>query len=55
MNIKTNLIEENVNFVDTTKRRYKKLWIFTIILVFILIILINIRVFNYINEHTFVK
>ena len=24
MNIKTNLIEEYVNFVDTTKRRYKK-------------------------------
>ena len=31
MNIKTNLIEEYVNFVDTTKRRYKKLWIFTCI------------------------
>ena len=42
MNIKTNLIEEYVNFVDTTKRRYKKLWIFTIILVFILIILVII-------------
>ena len=55
MNIKTNLIEEYVIFVDTTKRRYKKLWIFTIILVFILIILVIIRVFKYINEHTFVK
>ena len=55
MNIKTNLIEEYVNFVDTTKRRYKKLWIFTIILVFILIIIVIIRVFKYINEHTFVK
>ena len=55
MNIKTNLIEEYVNFVDTTKRRYKKLWIFTIILVFILIILVIIRVFEYINAHTFFK
>ena len=55
MNNKTNLIEEYVNFVDTTKRRYKKLWLFTIILVFILILLVIIRVFKYINEHTFVK
>ena len=55
MNIKTNLIGEYVNFVDTTKRRYKKLWVFTIILVFILIILVIIRVFKYINEHTFFK
>ena len=55
MNIKTNLIEEYVNFVDTTKRRYKKLWVFTIILVFILIILVIIRVFKYINEHPFFK
>ena len=52
MNIKTNLLEEYVNFVDTTKRRYKKLWVFTIILVFILTI---IRVFNYINEYSFFK
>ena len=55
MNNKTNLIEEYVNFVDTTKRRYKKLWVFTIILVFLLIILVIIRVFKYINEHPFFK
>ena len=55
MNIKTKLIEEYVNFVDTTKRRYKKLWIFTIIVVFILIILVIIRVFKYINERSFFK
>ena len=55
MNIKTNLIEEYVNFVDTTKRRYKKLWVFTIILVFILIILTIIGVFKYINEYSFLK
>ena len=55
MNIKTNLIEEYVNFVDTTKRRYKKLWVFTIILVFILFILTIILVFKYINEYSFFK
>ena len=55
MNIKTNLPEEYVNFVDTTKRRYKKLWVFAIILVFILIILVIIRVFKYINDHSFFK
>ena len=55
MNIKTNLIEEYVDFVDTAKRRYKKLWVFTIILVFILIILVIIGVFKYINEYSFFK
>ena len=44
MNIKTNLLEEYVNFVDITKKQNKKLWICTIILVFILIILTFIRV-----------
>ena len=47
MNIKTNLLEEYVNFVDTTKKRNEKLWICTIILVFILIILTMIQVFRY--------
>ena len=49
MNIKTNLLEEYANFVDTTKRRYKKLWIFTIIL-FILIIILTILTFRYIQK-----
>ena len=53
MNIRTNLLEEYVNFVDTTKRQYKKVWVFTIILVFILFILTIIRVFNYIDEYSF--
>ena len=44
MNIKTNFIEEHVNFVDTTKKQNNFLWMFTIILIFIVIILINIRV-----------
>ena len=55
MNIRTNLLEKYVNFVDTTKKRYKKLWIFTNILVFILFILTIIRVFKYINEYSFFK
>ena len=49
--IETNLLEENVNFVDNTKKRNKRLWICTIILVFVLIILTIIRVFRYyLNE-----
>ena len=39
MNIKTNLLEEYINFVDNTKKQNKNLWICTIILVFIVIIL----------------
>ena len=38
MNIRTNLLEEYVNFGDSTKKQNKKLWICTIIL-FILIII----------------
>ena len=50
MKIKTNLLEEYVNFVDNTKKRNKKLWIYTIILVLIVFILTFIRVFRYLNE-----
>ena len=42
MNIKTNLLEEYVSFVDTTKKRNRMLWKGTIMLVFILFILIII-------------
>ena len=52
MNIKTNLIEEHVNFVDTTNKRNKNLWIYIILplfIVFILIIIITF-LFDYINE-----
>ena len=49
MNIKTNLLEKYVNFVDYTKKGNKKLWIYIIILVFILIIL-TISFIIYINE-----
>ena len=48
MNIKINLLEEYVNFVDNTKKQNKNLWIFTIILVFIVIIL-TIITFRYIQ------
>ena len=50
MNIKTNLLEEYVSFVDTTKKRNRKLWKCTIMLVFILIIII---LFRYLNEYSF--
>ena len=50
MNIKTNLLEEYVNFVDNTKKRNNKLRMCTTILVFILIILTIIGVFRYLNE-----
>ena len=39
MNIKTNLLEEYVNFVDNTRKQNKNLWMCIIILVFIVIIL----------------
>ena len=38
MNIKTNFIEDYVNFVDRTKKQNKYLWICTIVLEFIVII-----------------
>ena len=50
MNIKTNLLEDYVNFVDTTKKQNKYSWMCTNILVFIVIILTIIRVFRYLNE-----
>ena len=50
MNIKTNLLEEYVYFVDITKKQIKYLRFCTIILVFILITLTIIGVFRYLNE-----
>ena len=46
MNIKTNLIEEYVIFVDNIKKQNENLWIFTIILVFILLIILTIITFR---------
>ena len=46
MNIKTKLLEKYVDFVDNSNKQNKKLWICTIILVFIVIIL-TIITFRY--------
>ena len=45
MNIKTNLIKEYVNFIDSTNKRNKNLWLYIIMLLFIVFILINIIIF----------
>ena len=56
MNIKTNLMEEYVNFVDITKKQNKNLWIYLILLLFILFIITIITfvfvfiLIKYINE-----
>ena len=50
MNIKTNLLENYVDFVDNTKKQNKYLRICTIILVFIVIFPTILRVFRYLNE-----
>ena len=42
-----NLLENYVNFVDITEKRNKKLWICTIIHVFIVNIATIIRVFRF--------
>ena len=47
MNIKTNLLEEYVNFVDTTKKRNTKLWICTIILKIIIFIYGYLYLYNH--------
>ena len=47
---KTSLLEEYVNFDDNTKKRNKKLWICTNILVFILNTPTILRVFRYLND-----
>ena len=47
--MKTNLLEEYVNYVDNTKKQNKNLWIYLIIVLFIVFILIII-LFKYINE-----
>ena len=49
MNIKTNLLEEYVNYVDKTKKQNKNLWIYLII-VLIIVFLLIIILFKYINE-----
>ena len=57
MIIKTNLIEDYVNFVDNTNKQNKNLWMSLIIVLFILFVFIIIIKFllEYINEHSFFK
>ena len=50
MNFKTNLLEDYVNFVDTTKKQNKYVWMCTFTLVFIVVNLTIIRVLTYANE-----
>ena len=52
MNIRTNSLEEYVNFVDNTNKQNKNLWIYLIIVLFIVFILVIIIIilFDYINE-----
>ena len=46
MKIKTNLLEDYVNFVDIRKKQNEKLWICTVTFVFILFILTTIQIFR---------
>ena len=46
MNIKTNLLEESLNFVDTTKKQYEYLEIF---IYFLLILNLYFYLFSYLK------
>ena len=50
MNIKTNLLEDYVNFVDTTTRQNKYFKIIIILFVVITSLFLFFVSFNYINE-----
>ena len=50
MNIKTNLIEEYVNFVDNTKKQNKYSKIILILFVAILCLILFFVLFKYLNE-----
>ena len=50
MNIKTNLLEEYVNFVDSTKKQNKYFKIIIILFVVILCLFLFFVLFNYLNE-----
>ena len=49
MNIKTNLLEEYVNFVDNTKKQNKHFKIFIILIVIIMFVFLLYNI-KYINE-----
>ena len=50
MNIKTNLLEEYVNFVDVTKEQNKYFKTFFFVIVLIMCLLLFFVLFKYINE-----
>ena len=50
MNIKTNLLEEYVNFVDITKKQNKYFKVFIILFLVVLCLIIFFVLFKYINE-----
>ena len=50
MNIKTNLIEEYVNFVDSTKKQNKYFKKILILFVVILCLILFFVLFKYLNE-----
>ena len=50
MNIKTNLLEEYVNFVDITKKQNKYFKVFVILFVVIFCLILFFVLFKYINE-----
>ena len=50
MNIKTNLLEEYVNFVDITKKQNKYFKVFIISFLVVLCLIIFFVLFKYINE-----
>ena len=50
MNIKTNLLEEYINFVDNTKKQNKYFKIILILFVVILCSILIFVLFNYLNE-----
>ena len=53
MNIKTNLLEEYINFVDNTKKQNKYFKIILILFVVILGSILIFVLFNYLNEQYF--
>ena len=46
MNIKTNLLEEYVNFVDNTKKKNKYFKVFLFLIVIIMFLLIFVLLYN---------
>ena len=50
MNIKTKLLEEDVNFVDNTKKQNKYFKLFLIVIVIIMFLILFSVSFKYINE-----